>query len=172
MKFKTNFTDRIYNLNPSICFYDKDNVLVDSSHRARLDEHGNFDLDYWRENKTKDKIFSDILLIPHVLGLTVNFLNRQGPSLKAFDMYIFKSNNFEIVEKKLSPVYELIKLVSSSQFTNNKTTIGFVGAPWTLLVYMINKKSPKLDLNENFFGDPTVRIILLSFSSTPTGVVF
>ena len=52
---------------------------------------------------------------------------------------------------KLSPVYQLIKLVSSSQFTNNKTTIGFVGAPWTLLVYTINKKSPKLDLNDNFF---------------------
>ena len=50
-------------------------------------------------------------------------------------------------------VYKLIKLVSNSQFTKNKTTIGFVGAPWTLLVYIINKKSPKLSLNENFFED-------------------
>ena len=55
--------------------------------------------------------------------------------------------------EKLSPVYKLIKLVSNSQLTNNKTTIGFVGAPWTLLVYMINKKSPKQDLNENFFDN-------------------
>ena len=35
----------------------------------------------------------------------------------------------------------------------NKSTIGFVGAPWTLLVYMINKQSPKLKLKDNFFKD-------------------
>ena len=57
MKFKTNFTDRIYNLNPSICFYDKDNVLVDSSHRARLDEHGNLILIIGEKTKLKIKYF-------------------------------------------------------------------------------------------------------------------
>ena len=35
----------------------------------------------------------------------------------------------------------------------DKNTIGFVGAPWTLLVYMINKQSPKLNINDNFFKD-------------------
>ena len=35
----------------------------------------------------------------------------------------------------------------------NKSTIGFVGAPWTLLVYMINKQSPKLKLKNDFFKD-------------------
>ena len=38
--------------------------------------------------------------------------------------------------------------------TRNKCTLlGFVGAPWTLLVYMLNKKSPKSGLNNNFFED-------------------
>ena len=37
--------------------------------------------------------------------------------------------------------------------TKNKSTIGFIGAPWTLLVYIINKQSPKLKLKENFFKD-------------------
>ena len=39
---------------------------------------------------------------------------------------------------------------------DNKSTIGFVGAPWTLLVYMINKRSPKLKLIDNFFSDESL----------------
>ena len=37
-----------------------------------------------------------------------------------------------------SKIQEALKIL-----TKNKTTIGFVGAPWTVLVYMINQKSPK-----------------------------
>ena len=98
-------------------------------------------------------IFSDILMVPYGLNQSVEFKKNMGPLLGELDLNkISKVKEFNFVEK-LSPVYKLIKLVSSSQFTNNKTTIGFVGAPWTLLVYMMNKKSPKLDLNENFFED-------------------
>jgi len=98
-------------------------------------------------------IFSDILMLPYGLNQIVEFKKNVGPLLGNFDLK--EISNIEEVEfvEKLSPVYELIKLVSNSQFTKNKTTIGFVGAPWTLLVYMINKKSPKLSLNENFFED-------------------
>ena len=96
-------------------------------------------------------IFSDILMLPYGLNQIVEFKKNVGPLLGNLDLKeISDIEEVEFVEK-LSPVYELIKLVSNSQFTKNKTTIGFVGAPWTLLVYMINKKSPKLSLNENFF---------------------
>ena len=96
-------------------------------------------------------IFSDILMLPYGLNQIVEFKKNVGPLLGNLDLK--EISNIEEVEfiEKLSPVYELIKLVSNSKFTKNKTTIGFVGAPWTLLVYMINKKSPKLSLNENFF---------------------
>ena len=98
-------------------------------------------------------IFSDILMLPYGLNQSVEFKKNMGPLLGEIDLKkILKVEEVNFVEK-LSPVYQLIKLVSSSQLTNNKTTIGFVGAPWTLLVYMMNKKSPKLDLNENFFED-------------------
>ena len=98
-------------------------------------------------------IFSDILMLPYGLNQNVEFKKNVGPLLGELDLRkISKVEEINFVEK-LSPVYELIKLVSNSQFTNNKTTIGFVGAPWTLLVYMMNKKSPKLNLNENFFED-------------------
>ena len=98
-------------------------------------------------------IFSDILMLPYGLSQNVEFKKNIGPLLGGLDVEkISKIQENDFVEK-LSPVYELIKLVSTSNLTKNKTTIGFVGAPWTLLVYMINKKSPKLNLNENFFGD-------------------
>mgnify|MGYP003307061092 CR=1 FL=1 len=63
MKFKTNFCERYFNLNPSVCFYDKDNVLVDSSHRARLDENGDFDLpafDTWTVAPSIKKTLEDL----------------------------------------------------------------------------------------------------------------
>ena len=98
-------------------------------------------------------IFSDILMLPYGLNQNVEFKKNVGPLLGELDLKeISKVEEVNFVEK-LSPVYELIKLVSSSQLTTNKTTIGFVGAPWTLLVYMMNRKSPKLNLNENFFED-------------------
>ena len=98
-------------------------------------------------------IFSDILMLPYGLSQSVEFKKNMGPLLGDLDLNkISKIAELDFVEK-LSPVYKLIKLVSNSQFTNNKTTIGFVGAPWTLLVYMMNKKSPKQNLNKNFLED-------------------
>ena len=44
-------------------------------------------------------------------------------------------------------------MVKNNILTKNKSTIGFVGAPWTLLVYVLNKQSPKIKLKKNFFKD-------------------
>ena len=98
-------------------------------------------------------IFSDILMLPHGLNQKVEFKKNLGPVLGDLDLSeISKIEEFDFVEK-LNSVYKLIKLVSSSQLTKNKSTIGFVGAPWTLLVYMLNKKSPKSGLKNDFFKD-------------------
>ena len=98
-------------------------------------------------------IFSDILMLPYGLNQNVEFKKNIGPILGELDLNeISKIEEIDFTEK-VNPVYRLIKLVSSSQLTKNKSTIGFVGAPWTLLVYMLNKKSPKTGLNNNFFKD-------------------
>ena len=52
---------------------------------------------------------------------------------------------------KLRPVYELIKETSRDEILSNKDLIGFIGGTWTLLVYMLNKKSPK-KLNKEIFN--------------------
>ena len=98
-------------------------------------------------------IFSDILMLPYGLNQDVEFKKNIGPILGKLDLNrISKIQEVDFIEK-VKPVYKLIKFVSSSQLTKNKSTIGFVGAPWTLLVYMLNKKSPKSGLNNNFFKD-------------------
>ena len=73
-------------------------------------------------------IFSDILMLPYGLDQNVVFKKNIGPLLDDLDLEKISSVDEVSFVKKLSPVYELIKLVSSSQITNNKTTIGCVGA--------------------------------------------
>ena len=98
-------------------------------------------------------IFSDILMLPYGLNQKVEFKKNFGPLLGELNLNkIYKLTEEDFI-KKINQVYEAIKLVSSNQLVKNKDTIGFVGAPWTLLVYMINKHSPKLQLVNNFFSD-------------------
>jgi len=98
-------------------------------------------------------IFSDILMVPYGLNQKVEFKKNFGPILGELNLKeISKLDEIDFV-KKIHPVYKAINLVNNNQLTQNKNTIGFVGAPWTLLVYMINQQSPKLKLKNNFFKD-------------------
>mgnify|MGYP001228618041 CR=1 FL=1 len=98
-------------------------------------------------------IFSDILMLPYGLNQKVEFKKNFGPLLGEINLdQIAKLDEVDFVEK-IYPVYKAIKTVSADNLTKNKSTIGFIGAPWTLLVYMINKQSPKLKLKDNFFKD-------------------
>ena len=108
-------------------------------------------------------IFSDILMLPYGLGQKVEFEKNFGPKLGELKLNeIAKADEVNFVEK-IHRVYNAIKKVSSDPILNNKNTIGFVGAPWTLLVYMINQQSPKKNLKKNFFKDEFLinRILLI-----------
>ncbi len=98
-------------------------------------------------------IFSDILMVPYGLNQKVEFKKNFGPILGEPDLEELLNMEEKDFIKKISPVYEAINIVSKNDLVKNKSTIGFVGAPWTLLVYMINKQSPKLSLKNNFFAD-------------------
>jgi uroporphyrinogen decarboxylase len=98
-------------------------------------------------------IFSDILMLPYGLNQKVEFKKNFGPILGRININEMSNlNEIDFVEK-IYPVYKAIKKVSNNNLTKNKNTIGFVGAPWTLLVYMINQQSPKKDLKKDFFKD-------------------
>ncbi len=98
-------------------------------------------------------IFSDILILPYGLKQKVEFKKNIGPILGDLNL----DQAFEVTEsdfiERVDPVYKAINLVRNNNLTDNKSTIGFVGAPWTLLVYILNKQSPKIKLKENFFKD-------------------
>ena len=98
-------------------------------------------------------IFSDILMVPYGLNQKVEFKKNLGPLLGELNLEeASKLDEIDFV-RKVYPVYKAISQVSKSNLTDKKSTIGFVGAPWTLLVYILNKKSPKLKLKDNFFSD-------------------
>ena len=108
-------------------------------------------------------IFSDILMLPYGLGQEVVFEKNFGPKLGNLNLeQIAKIDEVDFVEK-IHRVYKAIKKVSSDLSLKNKNTIGFVGAPWTLLVYMINQQSPKKKLKEDFFKDEFLinRVLLI-----------
>jgi len=86
-------------------------------------------------------IFSDILMIPYGLGQEVVFKKGIGPILGELNLDNIINTDPENFVKKLFPVYEGIRKVKSELI--DKDLIGFVGAPWTLLLYMLNKESPK-----------------------------
>ena len=98
-------------------------------------------------------IFSDILMLPYGLNQKVEFKKNFGPLLGDLNLdEVSKLDEIDFV-KKVYPVYKAINKVSKNSLTDNKSTIGFIGAPWTLLVYILNKQSPKLKLKDNFFND-------------------
>ena len=98
-------------------------------------------------------IFSDILMIPYGLNQEVKFKKNFGPELGSLNLDKISNINEIGFLKKLDPIYKSIKKIKKNILINNKDIIGFIGAPWTLLVYMINKHSPKKKLIKNFFKD-------------------
>jgi len=108
-------------------------------------------------------IFSDILMLPYGLNQKVEFKKGFGPKLGKVNLEeMSKIDGVDFVEK-VYPVYKAIKKVSTNNITKDKNTIGFVGAPWTLLVYIINQQSPKKKLKDDFFKDDYLinRILLI-----------
>jgi len=98
-------------------------------------------------------IFSDILILPYGLNQQVEFKKNFGPILGDFNIdQISKVTENDFINR-VDPVYKAINLVKNNELTKNKSTIGFVGAPWTLLVYILNKQSPKIKLEKSFFNN-------------------
>jgi len=87
-------------------------------------------------------IFSDILMVPYALGQDVKFETNRGPVLSNFNLDIFLNNTKNQFTTKLTPVYNAIKKTKQN-LNKTKSLISFVGAPWTLAVYILGLKKNK-----------------------------
>lgn len=89
-------------------------------------------------------IFSDILVIPQAMGLTVLLEENKGPLLPK--TILSKADVdaliIEGVEESLSYVMEAISL-TKKELNGRVPLIGFAGAPWTIFCYMIEGKGSK-----------------------------
>ena len=88
-------------------------------------------------------IFSDILVIPEAMGLPYQMIEAKGPN---FEKTIKNHNdiaNLRIADAgDLDYVVQAIKL--AKQGLNNRVPlIGFAGAPWTLMAYMVEGSGSK-----------------------------
>jgi uroporphyrinogen decarboxylase len=85
-------------------------------------------------------IFSDILVVPQAMGLEVQMLDKQGPHfpdpVRTAEKAMELANKEVDVKKELSYVYEAITLTRHT-LEGKVPLIGFSGAPWTLLAYMV-----------------------------------
>ena len=89
-------------------------------------------------------IFSDILVVPQAMGMEVQMLEGKGPLLPE------PVKRYEDLRKLVVPdvnetlgyVFDALKL-TSQRLDGRVPLIGFAGAPWTLLCYMVQGKGSK-----------------------------
>ncbi|MDA1323170.1 MAG: uroporphyrinogen decarboxylase [Proteobacteria bacterium] len=101
-------------------------------------------------------VFSDILVIPHALGQTVDFREGVGPVLDPIqssrDVAKLDASG---VREHLDPVYQTLSRVKAA-LPENVALIGFAGAPWTIATYMIEGGSSRdyVKTKTWAFGEP------------------
>lgn len=90
-------------------------------------------------------IFSDILVVPEAMGLPYQMIEAKGPW---FEKTIQSENELHLISDKidvaerLSYVTDAIKIVVK-ELDGRVPVIGFAGAPWTILCYMVEGQGSK-----------------------------
>jgi len=89
-------------------------------------------------------IFSDILVVPQAMGMEVQMIESKGPLLPDPIKTIADLDRLILpdVEEKLGYVFDALRLTKKT-LAGRVPLIGFAGAPWTLLCYMVQGKGSK-----------------------------
>jgi uroporphyrinogen decarboxylase len=89
-------------------------------------------------------LFSDILVVPQAMGLEVQLIENKGPVLPDPIKTVTDISRLHVpaVEDELSYVFDAIRMIKR-ELNGRVPLIGFAGAPWTLLCYMVQGKGSK-----------------------------
>ncbi|WP_366516712.1 uroporphyrinogen decarboxylase [Sphingomonas caseinilyticus] len=80
-------------------------------------------------------LFSDILVVPHAMGMDLTFVVGEGPRL-APPLCDARLDDLEPALERLDPIYETVRRVKA-ELSPQTTFLGFAGSPWTVATYMI-----------------------------------
>jgi uroporphyrinogen decarboxylase len=86
-------------------------------------------------------LFSDILVIPHALGVDVQFLEGEGPQVE-LTKTAARIDLLRFDPTKLLPITETVRR-TRKQLPEGAALIGFAGAPWTVACYMLQGRGGK-----------------------------
>lgn len=108
-------------------------------------------------------IFSDILVIPEAMGLTYEMVEKKGPFFPKTVKTAQDIEDLNLVQgDELQYVYDAIKL-TKQELNGRVPLIGFAGAPWTILAYMIEGSGSKTfsEARKYLYLQPELAIKLL-----------
>ena len=102
----------------------------------------------WRYDLDAAIVFSDILVVPHAMGLGLRFEEGEGPILETVrsdeDVRVLKPLG---KSGQVSAIYETVGLVKS-KLDISVALIGFCGGPWTVASYMIEGGGSNRELSK------------------------
>ena len=90
-------------------------------------------------------IFSDILVIPEAMGLEYELIEKRGPFFPRTiknDIDVTNLQTGEEAAQRLHYVYKAIQ-ITKKELGGRVPLIGFAGAPWTILAYMVEGSGSK-----------------------------
>ena len=109
-------------------------------------------------------IFSDILVIPEAMGLTYEMVEKKGPFFPKTVKTAQDIEDLHVVRgDELQYVYDAIKL-TRQELNGRVPLIGFAGAPWTILAYMIEGSGSKTfsEARKYLYLQPELAVKLLN----------
>lgn len=116
-------------------------------------------------------LFSDILVVPQAMGMNVQLIENKGPFLPdpIRSEEDLKKISIPDVYDRLNYVFEAIHLIKR-ELNERVPLIGFAGAPWTILCYMVQGQGSKtFDTAKEFcFTNPMVAHRLLQIITDTT----